>query len=271
MRHRKPGIRMKSEDRMDRRTFVARTGAVAVFGAAIHLRARAQAFTTPAAERSSVVDPVPESTRLTLGYGDDPTFAPHMVAIEKKFLREAGFVEIVTRTFSDDALAGEAMASGGLSLWTVVNSSAVLMAHSSVPIVVLGTNAVTTKQAPHSRSLLVTTQEFVRRNPITTQQMVAAMLRAQRHVADPKNREEVVDLFCRQTRQDKATVAAVWDGYVFDPALDQAYVDDMKAVTDSLVAGGRIKSPKDPLDYTFSKPLAAADPTLVKVTGRFQA
>src|SRR5688500_10210761 len=112
---------------MDRRTFVAQAGVAAAFGFSVPVGAWAQAFTTRAAERSSVVEPVPESTRLELGFGDDPAFAPHRVAIEKKFLRNAGFVEIVTRTFSDDALAGEALAGGGLSLWTVGNASAALM------------------------------------------------------------------------------------------------------------------------------------------------
>jgi ABC-type nitrate/sulfonate/bicarbonate transport system substrate-binding protein len=253
---------------MDRRTFVASVAGLS--GAAIPFSAWAQAFTTAASERSSVVEPVPESTRLALGFGDDPLFAPHMVAIEKKFLRGAGFVEIATRTFSDDALAGEAMAAGGLSLWTAGNSAAVVMAHSNLPVVVLGTNAVTAKQVPHSRSLFIATQEFVRRNPIATRQMVVGMLMAQRYVADPNNRKEVIDLFCRQTRQDPALVSAKWDDYVFNPAFDQAYVDDMKGMTDSLAAGGRIKSPKDPLDFTFSSPLEAADPALVKVAGRFR-
>lgn len=255
---------------MDRRAFVAQVGAAAAFGAAIPSGAWAQAFTTAASERSSVVEPVPESTRLSLGFGDDPMFAPHMVAIDKKFLRGVGFIEVATRTFSDDALAGEAMAAGGLSLWTVGISSAVLMAHSGMPVVVLGTNAVTAKQMPHTRSLFVATQDFVRGSPIATRQVVVALLRAQRYAADRGNREEVIDLLCRQTRRDKAAVSAVWDDYAFDPTFDQAYVDHMKTMTDSLLASGRIKSPKDPLDYTFSNPLAAADPALVKVPGRFQ-
>lgn len=256
---------------MDRRTFITQAPLAAMAGAAVPSSAWAQAFTTAAAERSSVVEPVPESTRLALGFEDDPVFTPHVVAIEKKFLRGAGFVEIVTRTFSDDALAGEAMAAGGLSLWTAGNSAAVMMAHSNLPVVVLGTNAVSAKQVPHSRSLFVATQEFVRRNPIATRQMVAGMLMAQRYVADPNNKKEVIDLFCRQTRQDPALVNAKWDDYVFNPAFDQAYVDDMKGVTDFLAAEGRIKPPKDPLDFTFTGPLAAVDPALVKVSGRFRA
>ena len=255
---------------MDRRTFMTRSGIAAVLGTAVLSGARAQPFTTAAAERSSVVDAVPESTRLALGFGDDPSFAPHAVAIDKKFLRDAGFIETVTRTFSDAALAQEALAAGDLAFWTVGNEAVVSMAHSGMAVVVLGTSAVTTKVAPHSRSLFVTTEGFVRRSPVATRQVVAAMLRAQRYAADPKNREEVIDLFCRHTSQDKAAVTARWGDYVFNPAFDQAYVDDMKAITGSLVAAGRIGSPKDPLDYTFTDPLAAADATLVEAAGRFK-
>jgi ABC-type nitrate/sulfonate/bicarbonate transport system substrate-binding protein len=249
---------------------MAQAGVAAVLGTAPLSAARAQPFTTAAAERSSVVDAVPESTRLALGFGDDPSFVPHAVAIDKKFLRDAGFIETVTRTFSDAALAKEALAAGDLAFWTVGNEAVVTMAHSGTTVVVLGTSAVTTKVAPHSRSLFVTTEAFVRRNPVATRQVVAAMLKAQRYAADPGNREEVIDLFCRQTSQDKALVTARWNDYVFNPAFDQAYVDDMKAITASLAAAGRIGSPKDPLDYTLTDPLAAADATLVQAAGRYK-
>jgi hypothetical protein len=48
-------------------------------------------------------------------------------------------------------------------------------------------------------------------------------------------------------------------------------VKDMQMMTDYLVASGRLKSPQHPLDYTYTAPLAAADPSLVKVPGRFKA
>ena len=41
-------------------------------------------------------------------------------------------------------------------------------------------------------------------------------------------------------------------------------------MTQFLVASGRIKSAKSVLDYTYSAPLAAVDPSLVKVPGRFK-
>jgi hypothetical protein len=42
-------------------------------------------------------------------------------------------------------------------------------------------------------------------------------------------------------------------------------------MTAYLEASGRLKAPKSPLDYTYTAPLAAADPALVKVPGRFKA
>ncbi len=347
---------------MDRRSFIGAAGAVALAGSGMAPVARAQG--------------APETTRLAFGFGNDPVFAPHMVAMEKGWLRDAGFVEVSTKTFAGGAIAGEALVAGEIALWTPGNLPPVSMAHSGVPIVILGTNAIaatpdklvarkdanikapedlyririgllqgstasadlhflarhygldekklqvvnmpppeqlaalnagniqamlcwqpwgynalksgTTElihsgtvsgfeknrgakvQVSFTRSLFVASQEFVKKNPIATRRMMAALVRGQRYVADPKNRDEVIELFVSKTKQDKALATAIWDEYVFDPAFDTAYVNDMKAMTDYLVSSGRIKSPKDPLDYTFSDPVGAVDPGLVKVPGRFK-
>ena len=270
---------------MQRRDFIAQAGVAVALGTTAW----------PRHGRAQTRQPVPESTRLVLGFGNEVTFVPHMVAIEKRWLRDAGFIEIVTRTFSDESNAREALVAGELSLWTATNLPPVTMAHSGAPVVVLGTNAITTVaadklvgpkdanpiaaedpyririgQMAHTRSLFVASEAFVRKNPIATRQMISALVKAQRYVADPKNRDEVIDLFSRVTRQERTVATAIWDEYVFDPAIGPAYVDDMKAITEYLVASGSIKGPKDPLDYTYSEPLAAADPTLVTVAGRFK-
>ena len=83
-----------------------------------------------------------------------------------------------------------------------------------------------------------------------------------------KNKDEVITLFAEQSKQDKTLAQAIWDEYVFNPVFDDAYVKDMEQMTAYLVASGRIKSAKNPLEYTFTAPLAAADPALVKVAGR---
>jgi len=70
------------------------------------------------------------------------------------------------------------------------------------------------------------------------------------------------------TRQDRALVEAIWGEYVFNPAFDAAYVADMQNMTQYLVTSGRVRQARDPLDYTFSDPVAAVDPAMVTGPGR---
>jgi ABC-type nitrate/sulfonate/bicarbonate transport system substrate-binding protein len=326
--------------------------------------------------REASAQGAPEVTQLALGFGNDPVFAPHMVAMDKGWFRDAGFTEVTTKTFAGGAIAGEALVAGEIALWTPGNLPPVSMAHSGIPIVILGTNAIASVadklvarkdanirtpedlyrvrigllqgstasadlyylarhygldekklqvvnmpppeqlaalasgniqamlcwqpwgynalkagntdlihsgthsafsankgaavQISYTRSLFVASQEFVRKRPVATRRMMGVLVRAQRYVADPKNRGEVIDLFSRITKQDKALATAIWDDYVFEPAFDAAYAADMKAMTAYLVASGRIKTAKDPLDYTFSDPVAEVDAKLVSVAGRFK-
>jgi ABC-type nitrate/sulfonate/bicarbonate transport system substrate-binding protein len=349
---------------MDRRVFLNAVGATSVSaaGGLLSMRAFAQAK--------------PETARLAMGFGLDPVFAPHMVAMSKGWFRDAGFADVSTKTFSGGAVAGEALVANEIQLWTPGNLPPISMAHNSVPIVVLGSNAIAwavdklvarkdanikapedlyrikigllqgstasadlyylakhygldekrlqvvnmpppeqlvalnsgniqamlcwepwgfnalktgTNELIHSgtvsqfaanrgakvkisysRSLFVASQEFVTRNPVATNRMVEVLLRGQKYVADPKNRDEVITLFSEQTKQDRALALAIWNDYVFDPQIDDEYVRDMDMMTAYLVASGRVKSPKNVLDYTFTAPLAAIEPALVKVQGRFK-
>ncbi len=318
----------------------------------------------------------PETPRLALGFGLDPVFAPHIVAMEKGWLREAGFTEVTTRSFAGGALAGEALIANEIHLWTPGNLPPISMAHTGIPIVMLGTNCIATEaeklvarkdaniRAPedlyririgllagstasatlsnlakrynleerrlqvvnmpppeqlaalnggqigallcwqpwgfnalqntgnelihngtHSnfaqnrgqpaqisatRSVFVAGQDYVRRNPNGVRALMAVLVRAQRYVVDPANRAEVVGLVATQTRQDRALVEAIWGEYVFNPAFDAAYVADMQNMTQYLVTSGRVRQARDPLDYTFSDPVAAVDPALVTVPGRWR-
>ena len=319
----------------------------------------------------------PEVTKINFGFGLDPVFAPHMVAMQKGWFRDAGFAEVGTKTYTGGALAGEALVAGEIALWTPGNLPPISMSHSGVPVVVLGTNALAMSadrlvarrdanvrapedlykirigllqgstasadlyylakhyklddkklqvvnmpppeqlaalnsgsvqamlcwqpwgynalkagntelihtglksefaankgqdvQISYTRSLFVASQEFVRKNPVATGKMMEVLLRAQRYVADQKNRNEVVTLFVNETKQDRTLADAIWDQYTFDPTFDESYVRDMERLTEFLVASGRLKSPKHPLDYTFTDPVAAVDKSLVKVPGRFKA
>jgi taurine transport system substrate-binding protein len=343
---------------MRRRTFIATTVAAALAPAIVRAQAK------------------PEISKLGIGFGLDPVFAPHIVAMQKGWLRDAGFTEIATPSFTSGALAGEALIAGQIHLWTPGNLPPISMANSGVPAVVLGTNCIATKAeqlivrndanvtkpediyrikigllagstasatlhnlAKHynldeaklqvvnmpppeqlagltsnniqallcwqpwahnalklgnttmlhsgtnsgfaankgaavgvsaTRSIFVASEEFVRKNPVATRVLMATLVRGQKFVADPANRTEVLDLVARETKQDRALVEAIWGDYSFNPAFDQAYVDDMTSMSGYLVASGRLKSPKSPLDYTYSDPVAAADPALVKLPGRWK-
>lgn len=88
--------------------------------------------------------PRPESSTLSMGFGIDPPFAPHVVAIQKGWFRDAGFTDVKTRTFQSGNLAGEALVAGEIQLWTPGNLPPISMAHNGIPIVVVGTASVNT-------------------------------------------------------------------------------------------------------------------------------
>jgi taurine transport system substrate-binding protein len=319
----------------------------------------------------------PEISKLALGFGLDPVFAPHIVAMQKGWLKEAGFTEVTTKSFTGGALAGEALIAAEIALWTPGNLPPISMAHTGIPVVVLGTNCIATAaeklvarkdanvkkpedlynikigllagstasatlsnlakhyglddkklqvvnmpppeqlaginsgaiqallcwqpwgfnamkdgkvelihsgtvsgfeknrgetvQISATRSLFVASQDFVKKNPIATRVLMAHLVKAQRYVADPGNRGDVIGLVAEHTKQDKALVEAIWGEYIFDPTFDEKYVADMQSMTQYLVASGRVKDPKHPLDYTYSDPVGAADPSLVKQPGRWKA
>jgi ABC-type nitrate/sulfonate/bicarbonate transport system substrate-binding protein len=317
----------------------------------------------------------PEIKQLALGFGVDPPFAPHIVAIQKGWFRDAGFTDVTTKTFTAGVLAGEALVAGQIHLWTPGNLPPISMYHNGVPVVILGTNCVNwgldklvvrtdanvdTPQdlyrikigllqgstasadlyelAKHygldekrlqvvnlpppeqlaslvsgnvqallawepwpyqalksvgskvvhtglmsyfaanrgervkisdNRSVLVASQEFVRKNPKTIQAIMQVLLRSQRYVADPKNKDEVLRLFSDYQKQDIETNRAIWGDYVFTPVFDDEYVKDMERTTAFLETTGRIKKRTNILDYTYTDPIAEIDPSLVQVKGRW--
>lgn len=314
----------------------------------------------------------PEITRLDIGFGLDPVFAPHILAMKKGWLKDAGFGEVTTKSFTSGAIAGEALIADQIQLWTPGNLPPISMAQGGVPIAVLGSNCIAASadrlvarkdanirkpedlygikigllagstasamlfniakrynldesklqavnlpppeqlaglnsgnvqallcwqpwgfnavkaggelihtgttsyfeankgqqaRVSATRSLFVASQDFVRRNPKATRALMAALVRGQKYAIDPANRAEVVALVAAETKQDPALAEAIWDQYDFNPIIDQAYADDMRSMAGYLVASGRVKSMQDPMAYTFTAPVAAADPALVKLPG----
>ncbi len=110
-------------------------------------------------------------------------------------------------------------------------------------------------QISYTRSLFVASQEFVRKNPVATQRMMEVLLRGaalRRRSEEPRGGGRAV----RRARPSRTArlPTAIWDQYTFDPVFDDRYVRDMERLTEFLVASGRLKSPKHPLDYTFTEP-----------------
>ena len=60
---------------------------------------------------------------------------------------------------------------------------------------------------------------------------------------------------------------ALLDNYVFDPTVDEAYVTDMDAIADFLLATKRIRDKRDIMSYTYTDPIKEVDPSLVKIEG----
>lgn len=121
-----------------------------------------------------------------------------------------------------------------------------------------------------NRSVFVASQDFVRKNPRTVRAMMEVLLRAQRYVVDPKNKEEVLRVFSDFQKQDVAANRAIWENYVFNPAFDEAYVQDMERMSAFLETTGRIKKRTHILDYTYTDPVADLDASLAKVKGRWK-
>jgi hypothetical protein len=101
--------------------------------------------------------------------------------------------------------------------------------------------------------------------------MLGVLLRGQRQSADPARRDETIRIFSEFQKQDAAMNRAIWGDYVFNPAFDEAYVEDMERTAAFLESAGRIKKRVHVLDYTYTEPLARLDPALVKVRGRWKA
>lgn len=121
-----------------------------------------------------------------------------------------------------------------------------------------------------NRSILVASQDFVRRNPRTVNAVMRVLVRGIRQCADAAKTDDNVRIFSEFQRQDAAINRAIWGNYVFNPAFDDAYVQDMERTAAFLEATGRIRRRIDVLDYSYTEPLKQIDASLVRVEGRWR-
>ena len=84
----------------------------------------------------------PETDTISMNIGVDLPFLVHIVAREKGWFAEEGFKNVNFKVFASGNLAGEALLADEIQLWTPGNLPPIAMAHNGVPIVILGSNAV---------------------------------------------------------------------------------------------------------------------------------
>jgi ABC-type nitrate/sulfonate/bicarbonate transport system substrate-binding protein len=125
-------------------------------------------------------------------------------------------------------------------------------------------------QVSNNRSMWVVAESWAKDNPKATKALVKVLLKAQSWVKDPANISEAVKIFSEFQKQPVEMNMALLDNYVFDPTVDEAYVEDMNAIAAFLKATNRIKDVKDILSYTYTDPLKEVDPSLVKIEGTWK-
>jgi ABC-type nitrate/sulfonate/bicarbonate transport system substrate-binding protein len=318
-----------------------------------------------------------EVTVIRMGFGVDPVFAPHIVAIEKGWFEDAGFTAVETVTFTAGALAGEALAAGEIELWTPGNVPPISMRINGLPIVIVGTNTLAyiekfvartdagietpedlldirigllqgstasavldniarqydldptelqvvnlpppeqltslinndiqafvvwnpwpylaeenedvdveilhtgtvsyfpwdeeeEFQTSFTRSVWVMSEDFIRDNPNAANAMMQVLFRAQDYVADPENRDEVIELISEFMDQPVEQNEALWDDYQFENVFDEDYVRDMTEYTEFLYEDGRIEEMVDPMEYTYTGFTEEYDADLVEIEGLWE-
>ena len=89
-------------------------------------------------------------------------------------------------------------------------------------------------------------------------------------MSDPADQEEALKIFSDYEKQPIEMNKAIISNYTFNPKFDKAYVDDVKAIEAFLKSTNRIPSEGDPLDYSYSGPMKAIDPSFVEIDGKWK-
>ena len=125
-------------------------------------------------------------------------------------------------------------------------------------------------QSSFTRSVWVMSEAFLTENPNAASAIMHVMHRAQDYVADPDNRDEVLETVAEFLDQDIELIEAQWDDYVFESVFDDAYVADMQTYTDFLLEAGRIDEAQDPMSYTVTSFMAEHNEDNVEVEGTWE-
>lgn len=124
--------------------------------------------------------------------------------------------------------------------------------------------------ASHTRSPIVFSEDFMRKNPNTAKALLCVYVKAVEYASDPANKAEGVAALAELAKTPAEIIELSWDDFGFDGKLDQSYVDDMQNYTDYLAGAGRIQNPSSPLTYTYTGLLSELRPDWVQVTGEWK-
>ena len=122
----------------------------------------------------------------------------------------------------------------------------------------------------HTRTPIVFTEDFIRKNPNTARAIIAVLLKGQEFVLNPANRDQAIQIHAKRSEQAVDAVKLAWGDFGFDPMIDQVYVEDMQNYTNYLLKAGRIKKAIDPLDYLYTDILMELKPEAVAVKGKWK-
>lgn len=114
-----------------------------------------------------------------------------------------------------------------------------------------------------TRSLLITSERFLKSNVRTVDALVRSYARAQQFMADTKNSDEAVGIFSNYHKQDVAMNRALLKEYRNTMALNEDYLRDMEAFQDYLMQSGRMKRKVEVPQITYGGALAKVDPKLI--------
>lgn len=118
------------------------------------------------------------------------------------------------------------------------------------------------RRIDHTRTVLTSTEAFVRKNPQTVLALLRAYVKAQAFVMDPKNFAEMVSIYSQQFNEDPKLNELLLKDHESTLALDAKYVADMESVRDFLAASGRLRKPVAIKDLTDGAPLHSIDARL---------
>lgn len=121
-----------------------------------------------------------------------------------------------------------------------------------------------------TRGIVAASAQFVKANPKTIDALMRAYVKALAFVSDPKNYDTVVSIFTKRFNLDPEVYKTIIKQYHNSLALDKAYVEDMDAVQNFLIATGRIRNRVSVLGITYGTPLKNIDPKFVTVATKWK-